>query len=642
MQRLLVAAALWLAAFGGLSGRALAAPSPVAAYGRLPALEEVTLSPSGARMAMIVDDERGRRLVIAALPGGLLAEFPVSKTKIRGIRWAGEDHLLVTSSETHDFGSEFGFKHEIDQVLVVDLAHGKAFFVFATGPVANMAQGQFGVAQVGGRWFAYFGGTPTGRDDMAMTYEPNLYKVDLDTGEPEKVADGSGSNGGWIVGPDGKVLANAQFQTDIGRWSLYGGTGRGKALYETDDLAFGGVLVGPGRAPGSFIYETMDGNDVVHYRESKGADAGEDLFAGQPVKGVLRDPATRLAIGASLEGDDPGLTFFDPMAQKRMDSVRKPFAGRRVEIKSYSADFHRVVVFTTGPGDSGTYWLIDGAKASQIGFAYPDVADADVGVVKMVTYKAADGLELHGVLTLPPGRDPRTLPLVVLPHGGPWDTRDYTDFNWEAQAFAARGFAVFQPNFRGSGGYGAKFEAAAYGEWGRKMQTDVSDGVADLARQGIIDPKRVCIVGGSYGGYVALAGVTVQHGIYRCASSWGGVSNPQGMLRRSAQDGAGNAQTRYLKAFMGAKDAINDSRLNEVSPLALAARADAPILLIYGKDDTVVPIQQSKDMAKALKAAGKPYQVLELPEDHWLSTSGARTAMLQAEVAFVLKNNPPD
>jgi dipeptidyl aminopeptidase/acylaminoacyl peptidase len=134
----------------------------------------------------------------------------------------------------------------------------------------------------------------------------------------------------------------------------------------------------------------------------------------------------------------------------------------------------------------------------------------------------------------------------------------------------------------------------------------------------------------------------VQHGLYRCAVSWGGVANPQGMLRRTSEYGAANTSTRYWKLFMGARDAISDGRLNEISPLALAGRADAPILLLHGKDDTVVPIGQSRDMAKALKAAGKSVEIVELPEDHWLSTSAARTAMLNAAVAFVLKNNPPD
>jgi len=212
-------------------------------------------------------------------------------------------------------------------------------------------------------------------------------------------------------------------------------------------------------------------------------------------------------------------------------------------------------VFTNGGDDSGTYWLVDIAKHSAVplGYQYPTINAEDVGPVRMVDWKAADGLALRGVLTLPPGRAAKNLPLVVLPHGGP-EARDYPTFDWWAQAFASRGYAVFQPNFRGSDGYGVAIRNAGFGQWGRKMQTDISDGVAELAKQGIVDPKRACIVGGSYGGYAAEAGVTVQHGLYRCAVSMAGVSDPAGLLDY-ARDRAGGRLTsesqRYWKAFMG-------------------------------------------------------------------------------------------
>jgi dipeptidyl aminopeptidase/acylaminoacyl peptidase len=260
----------------------------------------------------------------------------------------------------------------------------------------------------------------------------------------------------------------------------------------------------------------------------------------------------------------------------------------------------------------------------------------------MIDWKAADGLALRGVLTLPTGRTAKNLPLVVLPHGGP-EARDYPVFDWWAQAFAARGYAVFQPNFRGSAGYGVAFRNAGFGQWGRKMQTDISDGVAELARQGVIDPKRACIVGGSYGGYAALAGVTVQQGLYRCAVSVAGVSDPGGLLRDDrARGGGASTTTRYWRTFMGATS-LMETELNTISPLKLASRADAPILLIHGKDDTVVPPQQSAAMEAALQQAGKTVELIWMPgEDHWLSRDATRVQMLTSAVAFVEKYDPPD
>jgi dipeptidyl aminopeptidase/acylaminoacyl peptidase len=175
------------------------------------------------------------------------------------------------------------------------------------------------------------------------------------------------------------------------------------------------------------------------------------------------------------------------------------------------------------------------------------------------------------------------------------------------------------------------------------MLTDISDGVAELARQGVIDPKRVCIVGDSYGGYAALAGVTVQQGLYRCAVSYGGVSDVNAMLNRDIpEDDDRSAGGRTLRKFTGSKS-NGDPAMAAISPARLASRADAPILLLYGSDDSVVPPRQSEEMARALKAAGKPAELVMIKgEDHWLSRGATRQAVLAASVAFVQKYNPAD
>jgi len=231
----------------------------------------------------------------------------------------------------------------------------------------------------------------------------------------------------------------------------------------------------------------------------------------------------------------------------------------------------------------------------------------------------------------------------VLVHGGP-ASRDVPGFDWWAQAIASRGYAVLQANFRGSTGYGDAFLEAGYGEWGRKMQTDLSDGVRWLADQGVIDPARVCVVGGSYGGYAAMAGPTLDTGVYRCAVSVNGVSDLRRMVDREARRRAEdeNAAVRYWNRFMGA-ERLGDRSLDERSPVRLAAQADAPMLLIHGRDDTVVPVEQSRLMAQALRRAGKPVELIELDgEDHWLSRSDTRLTMLTAMIDFLLEHNPPD
>ena len=199
-------------------------------------------------------------------------------------------------------------------------------------------------------------------------------------------------------------------------------------------------------------------------------------------------------------------------------------------------------------------------------------------------------------------------------------------------------------NFRGSTGYGEAFLEAGYGEWGRKMQTDLSDGVRHLVAQGIVDPDRVCIVGASYGGYAALAGPTLDPGVYRCAVSVAGVSDLRAMVDYEADRGErrDNSAVRYWNRFMGG-DGPGDRSLDARSPARQAALADAPILLIHGRDDTVVPYSQTTAMAAALRRAGKPHEVVALAgEDHWLSRAETRQQMLAATVAFLQTNNPAD
>ena len=176
------------------------------------------------------------------------------------------------------------------------------------------------------------------------------------------------------------------------------------------------------------------------------------------------------------------------------------------------------------------------------------------------------------------------------------------------------------------------------------MQTDLSDAVRYLAKDGTIDPKRVCIVGGSYGGYAALAGVTLDPGVYRCAVSVAGLSDLKRFLLWSGelQRNRDNFGQRYWDRFMGISGP-NDPALQAISPIEHASAVSAPVLLIHGRDDTVVPFQQSDVMADALRHAGKQVEVVTLRhEDHWLSRSDTRYQMLAATVAFLKENNPPD
>jgi dienelactone hydrolase len=630
-------------------------PPPVEDYGKLPGVAHLTMSPSGERYAMIATVGETRRLLVLNRADELVESNDIGSVKVEGVEWAGDDHLLVFASATVELGINFAVsKTELDSVIVVDLLHHKIFPVFekgSKGRVANTVVGTFGTAQIGGHWYGYFGGYTYDEQhggrlkvDEDGRLCPDLYRVDLDTGELMLAGLGQEGAGQWLVSPDGKVTAHMLYHEKNGDWRLLGaGWGGGPLIASGHSPTNRVSLIGFGHTRETVLLWKGGGDhDVIDELPLRGG-APVASYDADSMGSPLFDPTSRLWIGTAAR-EDGQPTLFAPRAQARVKGSLKAFPGYLATLVSHAADFSHLIVFTDGKDDSGSFWFVDIATGSAhlIGGEYPTVLPAHVGAVRWVDYKAADGLAMRGVLTLPPGRDAKQLPLVVMPHGGP-EAHDSPGFDYWAQAFASRGYAVFQPNFRGSDGSGNAFRDAGFGQWGHKMQSDISDGVADLAKQGIVDPKRACIVGASYGGYAALAGVTVQHGLYRCAVSYGGVADLAAMLNYERdRTGGFSATTRYWREFMGVKT-VWETELNDISPVRLAEHADAPVLLIHGKDDTVVQLRQSQSMARALTRAGKPVELITLPgTDHWLLQEASRVAMLKASVAFVIKNNPPD
>ncbi len=621
-----------------------AAP-PLEIYGRLPALEMASISPSGNRIAMIGIVDNTRSLTVIENRQAII-RTPLGDQKLRSISWAGEDRLLLRMSAIATLGIGFTTDRvERSAYLVVPLNGEPSWWVFeGYRNVTGGVSGFFGIMGAEHR-LGYFSGITVGKAAYGEAVfddgRPELYQVDLFTRKTKLIAHrptGPDAYRDWTVGPDGSVQASLDFFSSAGEWRIRNGDDK---MIASGAARTGGVsLIGLGRTPGTVLYlvPAQQGTPDRLLEQPLAGGAATDLLTSISVSGYHVDQPSQLLIGYVEEGDVPTDHFFDARREKVMAATRKAFPGLSVTLEHFDDAFVRLIVRTNGPGDPDTWWLVDTAAKSAVvlSVAYP-LEPTDVGPMRMVRYKAADGLDIGGVLTLPPGRPAHNLPVILLPHGGP-AARDYPVFDWWAQAFASRGYAVFQPNFRGSSGLGQSFQEAGWGEWGRKSQTDISDGLAMLVRDGIVDPRRACIVGASYGGYAALAGVTVQQGLYRCAVSVAGVSDIAEMVRDDKYESGQDATlSRGLKREVG-----SGRDLRAVSPFYLADRADAPILLIHGADDTRVPFKQSSNMVSALKRAGKPVDLITLPgEDHFLSRSETRLTMLKAAIAFVEKHNPP-
>jgi dipeptidyl aminopeptidase/acylaminoacyl peptidase len=634
---------------GGVAG---AAP-PLEAYGNLPQVEHMQVSPSGLRVAMVGVIGDKRQLVLVEVAGSkLIKAAALGENKVRDLSWAGDEHVLVTITATtaplYDFGLQ---RYELSGVLHVGLDGTAPWSVFGhSDNVEHSVFGFSGAYPQEGHWSGYFGGLSLVRQrgfgDQGYTRQHtyiDLYRVDLETSRPTLVATGAGREHEWVLGADGSIVAHAEYAEGSGEWVLYAGAERDKVLLKkmtpTRDIRVAGL----GRRAGTVLVIDRTSDEDITAEIDVASGHSETLFADVGTVRYLFDPSTGLLVGATTVAD-PWAQFFDVKLQDHYNSTRNTFPHQRVQLESFTPNLKEMIVFTDGTADPGTFWFVNGAthRADPIGYPYPQIKPTDVGPVRRISYAAADGMPMEGILTLPPGREAKNLPLVVLPHGGPIGTWDKPGFDWWAQAFASHGYAVFQPNYRGSGGYSVAFRNAGYGEWGRKILSDITDGVAELAKLTLIDPKRACIVGGSYGGYAALAGVTLQQGLYRCAVSVAGPADIANFMSWEAQrQGINSTGLRYWQKVTGA-DTGNTTYLHEISPTHFAKRADAPILLIHGKDDTRVPIEQSREMASALKGYGKIVQFVELEkEDHFLSRDLTRIAMLKAAVSFVEKYNPP-
>ncbi|MXO95883.1 prolyl oligopeptidase family serine peptidase [Erythrobacter aquimaris] len=509
--------------------------------------------------------------------------------------------------------------------------------------------GYYGKRQVNGRWYAYFGAmvlkrNPGTNSRTSFGFDhgrPFLYRVDVTDMSVEKIKGPAreGQSRDWLVGAEGDVAATFDIDNESGRWTIQGPDGN--AIAEGRQESGRAGMVGLGYGGQSVIYSQADADGTNTWYDVSLAGGPAELFLDEvDVDRLYFDRLTGHLTGY-LRGDGNKVAVFkDPAKSKTAKDVRAAFSHLDMRMMEWTSDFGRVLVRTSGNQDSGTWFKVDLREKKADAFAYERMAIGpnEVGAISTVDYVASDGLEMDGILTLPPGREPNNLPVVMLPHGGP-HSHDTASFHWWAQAFASRGYAVFQPNFRGSTNRNQAFRRAGYGEWGRAMQTDISDGLAKLAQAGIVDPKRACIVGASYGGYAALAGVTLQQDIYRCAVAVAPVSDIRKMYYEDVRaSGRDRTTEKSLELQLGPQE-----RWDEVSPWKNAAKASAPVMLIHGRDDTVVPYVHSHRMADALKDAKKPYVLVPLEgEDHWLSLSSTRKQMLEAAVGFVEKHNPAD
>ena len=372
--------------------------------------------------------------------------------------------------------------------------------------------------------------------------------------------------------------------------------------------------------------------DPATAKEEKVVYARDDV----DVDGVVWSKARKRPAYVSYQTWKSARHYLDDDARRLFKRLEEKLAGYEVTVQSTTDDESGLIVAATNDRTQGTRYFYDrkADRLTKLGDVAPWLPEAKMAAVKPIEYKTRDGLTVHGYLTVPNGVTPKKLPVIVNPHGGPW-ARDSWGFNPEVQFLASRGYAVLQVNYRGSTGYGRKFWESSFKQWGFAMQDDVTDGVEWLIKEGTADPARICIYGGSYGGYATLEGLVKTPDLYACGVDYVGVSNLFTFMKTIPP---------YWKPFLAMMhEMVGDpdkdkERLAAASPALNADRIKAPLLIAQGANDPRVNKDESDQMVAALKKRGidVPYIVKD-NEGHGFHNEENQFAFYEAMEKFLDK-----
>ncbi len=628
---------------------------PLSVIGAIPNTQQVRISPEGNRLAMTMNlngeeiytvldlTEDNPKPKIFASAG----EFRDAGDRTVGFyRWIGNDHIVFQLLSRENI---FGTRGDIGRLVSYDVKTGK------TEPLVWRDSG-FNASRIlyidhdSGKFLLER--TNRGYESGADQRRPEVVRVDVASGKFERVQRPNLVVEQWFADGNGTVRMGTSYDGDTGKARTLYRSSEGDTFHtiqEVVDESFSGKGVNPeiflDEPDMAIVTSNKDGFNKIYKANLATMKLEKELFSvdGYDVGGVVPNQEHNQAIGYTYTTDGSKISYTDPILRTIKEQVLDPsFGPNNAEIVSSNEVNTRLVLKIGNNRQLGGFYLYDTETGAfnTIGWTNSQLQDTELNSVSAVRYMASDGEEIEAIVTMPRHRKGETnLPVMMITHGGPFGPRDSTDydgFGWN-QAMAELGYVVIQPNYRGSGGYGADWIKKGRDDgFGLRMQDDLNDAIDALARKGIVDPDRACMMGWSYGGYAAARAAQRDADRWKCTIAGAGVYD-LALMKKYDVGYLGKFGSNYLAK--GAAD------LDQVSPAEHPEGHWAPIAIVHGKRDQRVPIEQAETLVKALKGAGKiegrDFVYLEQPMNtHHLPYTNTRVEWLGTAAAWAAKWNP--
>lgn len=620
---------------------------PISEFNKMPMVAQPSVSPDGKNIATIVNSEDKTQVAIIPFNDpskmSIIVALGGDKFRIDSIDWANNERILITVSQPFKaYGLQLRTSHiysaSLDGKDVIELKkrlHRKATaeeFYRNSPNLLSLLKDEPNHILV------------TINDIRDNNYS-SVFKVDIRDSSYEKYLPNGKLITSWNVDSKGQVLMAYGTDEDTTTDKRYFYTRKGN---ESDwEL----VKVTESYASETFsprLFEPKTNSVIVVSDYKLGKDAlwrysissGEYTLLGEAPDGfdiedaiIVEESGERKVVGFSYVDDFLKRIYFADDSQSLNQQIADLFLknGLQASLFHWNSDKTRYIISAVSDTNPTQYFLFDrkNPKLTPWYGTFPSLAKYELSSVLRIEFQARDGMTLFGYLTLPKGvKNP---PLVVHPHGGPYGIRDTQYFNPFVQLFASRGYAVLQVNYRGSGGYGNRYHTNGYEQWGKKMQTDLEDGVLWVKEKGFANTQRSCIAGASYGGYAALAAGYQTPDLFKCIVSIAGVGDMSEQVKMWRK--------KRLRSYIQNAVNPNDENLQGISPQFHADKFKAPVLLIHGQMDTRVSYRQSEKMYEALQAAGKDvdYKLFKFGT-HYLNDAVNRREAMGLMIEFIDKH----